>query len=290
MAGRTWQAGDVMADRYRLEVSIGRGAVGEVYRAEHTRLRTPIAVKLLHPREGTSDGLNERFLREAQASAAIGGPNVVAVSDFGFDRGTPYLAMELLSGESLAQRLVREPRLSPATSLDVLTQVSRAVARAHRRGIVHRDLKPSNVYLAHDEDQSRDQVKVLDFGIAKVLEGAPSALVGATLTETGVVLGTTQYMSPEQARGTKEVDHRSDLWALSILGFQCLTGRLPYEAASHTDLLIAIATQPMPKPSEIARELPPSVDAWFARGTRRSPDDRFQTATEFAEELARALA
>ncbi len=263
--------------------------MGEVFRAEHTRLRTPIALKLLHPHERANDGMHERFLREGQAIAAIGGPNVVAVSDFGVDRGTPYLAMELLSGESLAERLSREPRLSPANTLDVLTQTARAVARAHRRGIVHRDLKPSNVYLARDEDDPRDQVKVLDFGIAKVLGGAPSALVGATLTETGVVLGTTQYMSPEQARGTKDVDHRSDLWALAILGFQCLTGRLPYVATSHTDLLIAIATQPMPKPSEVSRDLPPAVDAWFARGTRRSPDDRFESATELAEELARAL-
>jgi serine/threonine-protein kinase len=279
-------AGDVIADRYRLETIIGRGGMGEVWRAAHTRLSSPVAVKLLRD---FSDGpvQRERFLREAQVCAAIRGPNIVEVLDFGLERGSPFIAMELLEGESLASRLDSEHRLSSATTVRILSQTMRAVGRAHRRGIVHRDLKPSNIHLVRDEDEPDEIVKVLDFGIAKLLEGP--TLAEGDLTTTGTILGTTHYMSPEQARGTKELDHRADVWSLGILAFRCLTGKLPLVGESPVDLLLAIASAPMPRPSAVFAELPPAFDAWFARATRRSPDDRFDSVAEMADELALAL-
>lgn len=285
MAAERWVAGRILADRYRLVAPIGRGGMGVVWRAEHTRLGSPVAVKLLHDAVAGQPDAGPRFLREARACAAIRGPNVVQVLDFGLEDGTPYIAMELLEGESLRDRLERERALSAADTLRILSQVARAVGRAHRHGIVHRDLKPGNVHLASDEGE--EVVKVLDFGLAKLLEGAPPG--AGPLTVTGAVMGTASYMSPEQARGRVDVDHRADLWSLGIVAFQCLTGRLPLVGRTEGDLLVMICTEPMPVPSAVAPGLPAAFDAWFARATRRAPDERFQSAAEMAEALRAAL-
>jgi serine/threonine-protein kinase len=244
-----------------------------------------VAVKLLHDAVAGQPDAGPRFLREARACAAIRGPNVVQVLDFGLEDGTPYIAMELLEGESLRDRLEREKSLSPAETLRILTQVARAIGRAHKHGIVHRDLKPAHIHLCPDE--SEEVVKVLDFGLAKLLEG--SAGGGAPITATGAVMGTAYYMSPEQARGRMDLDHRADLWSLAIITFQCLTGRLPLTGRTEADLLVMICTEPMPRPTVVKPGLPPALDPWFARATRRAPDDRFQSASEMAEALREAL-
>ncbi|MFO0614258.1 MAG: serine/threonine-protein kinase [Polyangiaceae bacterium] len=295
-----WTAGDVVAGRYRLEEVVGRGGMGVVWRVEHVRLGRAFALKLL-ARELSSNAHHERFLREARAAAAIGGRNVVEVFDFGVDRGAPYIAMELLSGESLAARLERERRIEPRIFVGLFAEIAAAIERAHRLHIVHRDIKPSNVHLAIDEDppstarvgalgtleaRPREVVKVLDFGIAKILDGM---LAGDDITTTGAVLGTGHYMSPEQARGTREIDPRSDLWSLGVLAFHCLTGELPIQRATAVDLLIAIVTEPIRPPSSIDPRLPASLDAWFARATRRSPDARFGSAREMSDALAAAF-
>jgi serine/threonine-protein kinase len=274
----------VIADRYALEQPIGSGGMGEVWSALHTRLASKIAVKLVHEQLAGSVEQRERFMREAQASAAVRGPNVVDVYDCGVEGGVAYIAMELLEGESLSRRLERDGRLPPLATARIVRQVAKAIARAHRRGIVHRDLKPSNIHLVRDEDEPDEIVKVLDFGLAKLLDGRV-----ADLTRTGELLGTLHYMSPEQARGTREIDHRSDLWSLAILAYQCLTGELPIKAKTATDALLALLRQPLPKPSDVAKDLPPAFDAWFATGTRRAPEERFASATEMAEALAKAL-
>ncbi len=285
---RRWQQGDVLEDRYRLEEPIGRGAMGEVWRAEHTRLGSPVAVKLLHEDVEQASEVEERFLREARACAALRGPHIVEVLDVGVVEGTAFLAMELLVGESLGARLAARGHLSPGEVTQLLAQVVRAVGRSHRHGIVHRDLKPANIFLTSDEDTGDEIVKVLDFGIAKMLEG--TKLATSSLTATGATLGTGVYMSPEQARGTREIDHRSDLWSLAILTYQCLVGEVPLTRPSFADLVVALHADPMPVPSAARPGLPAGFDAWFAKGTRRSPDDRFQSAAELAKSLADALA
>ncbi len=281
-AGR-WLAGRILADRYQLKELIGSGGMGVVWSAEHTRLRSPVAVKLLHDSIAEQANSGPRFLREAQACAAIRGPNVVQVLDFGVEEGTPYIAMELLSGETLRERLRRETKLTPAATLDVVSQMARAIGRAHKLGIVHRDLKPSNIQLCADEEEI---VKVLDFGIAKLIDGMP---LDERLTITGEVLGTAAYMSPEQARGRMGLDYRADLWSLAIITYECLVGALPLRGRTPADLIVAICTEPMPRPSAVAPGLPAAFDAWFARGTRRVPDERFESAGEMAEALRDAI-
>ncbi|MEZ4301030.1 MAG: serine/threonine-protein kinase [Polyangiaceae bacterium] len=283
--GQRWAPGRIVADRYQLVAPIGRGGMGVVWRAEHTRLGAPVAVKILHDDVAEQADAGPRFLREAQACAAIRGPHVVQVLDFGLEDGVPYLAMELLEGEPLRDRLDREGHLSHAAAVRVVGQVAKGIGRAHARGIVHRDLKPANIHLCPDEGD--EIVKVLDFGLAKVVEGTP--LASRPLTITGTVMGTASYMSPEQARGRMDLDHRADLWSLGIIAFQCLTGRLPLTGRTEADLLVKICTEPMPPPTSLAPDLPPSIDAWFARATRRSPGDRFQSAAEMSEALAAAL-
>jgi hypothetical protein len=180
---------------------------------------------------------------------------------------------------------VHGARASRATTA-AESQGRSAVGRAHKQGIVHRDLKSGNIHLCPDDDDE-EIVKVLDFGIAKLIEGTP--LRDGALTITGQVMGTASYMSPEQARGRMDLDHRADLWSLAIIAYQCLTGELPLTGQTQADLIISICTAPMPRPSAVAPGLPAAFDAWFARGTRRAPDERFQSAGDMAEALRRAI-
>lgn len=288
MASPQWKPGRILADRYELQAPIGSGGMGVVWRAEHTRLRSPVAVKLLSNAVAEMPDAVPRFLREAQACAAVRGPHVVQVLDFGVEEGTPYIAMELLLGASLRERLERARTLTPAATVGMVSQVAKAVGRAHKQGIVHRDLKPGNIHLCPDDGPDETEiVKVLDFGIAKVVEGG--GLGVGQLTATGQILGTVAYMSPEQVRGRMDLDHRADLWSLAIIAYQCLVGALPLGSRSGVDLTVAICTEPMPAPTAQAPALPPAVDAWFARATRRAPDERFQTAAEMAEALRLAV-
>lgn len=280
-----WAPGTILADRFQLVAPIGRGGMGVVWRAEHTRLGSPVAVKLLHDALIEQHDAGPRFLREARACAAIRGPNVVQVLDFGIEDGTPYLAMELLHGESLRDRLERERTLSRADTGRIVGEIAKGIGRAHKHGIVHRDLKPGNIHLGNEE-QEEEAVKVLDFGLAKLIEGTSP---GGPLTITGTVMGTASYMSPEQSRGRTDIDHRADLWSLAIIAFQCLTGRLPLSGRTEADLIVKISTEPMPVPSAVMAGLPAAFDAWFARATRRAPDDRFQSAGEMARALQAAL-
>ena len=214
-----------------------------------------------------------------KAAASLRSAHVVQVFDYGVDEGDPYLAMELLEGESLADRLLRVRRLSYVETTRFLTHAARALARAHEAGIVHRDLKPDNVFLVRNDDQ--EVAKVLDFGIAKHGVALGS---GKGPTRTGNILGTPAYMSPEQAQGTKAVDGRSDLWALGVIAYECVVGHVPFESQALGDLLLKICVHPIPVPSEHGA-VPPGFDAWFARACCRDVDARFQTAKELAEAL-----
>jgi serine/threonine-protein kinase len=288
--GASFQAGSIIAQRYRLVDRIGSGAMGEVWRAEHQTLKSMFALKLIDPKllvDGGPDKaeLFERFEREAQASARLSSVHVVKVVDHGFEHGVPYIAMELLVGETLADRLERVGTLTPAEAATLVVHVCRAMQDAHDAGIVHRDLKPENVFLVKNGDE--EIAKVLDFGIAKFTRSALD--IGLKATSTGQLLGTPCYMSPEQASG-QPLDHRSDLWAIAVMAYECLVGDLPFVSNNLGDLILTICTRPLPVPSQANPGLPPSVDAWWARASERDPAKRFQSARDLADALKAALA
>jgi serine/threonine-protein kinase len=254
--------------------------MGSVWRAEHLTLGIPVAIKLIDPSIAQSEEALARFRREAQAAAELRSAHVVHIIDYGVENDTPYIAMELLEGENLAARLERLGRLSPVDTATLLTQVARALTRAHQQHIIHRDLKPENIFIVPEGDD--EIVKVLDFGIAKKL-GLSSTSSGVK-THTGAMLGTPYYMSPEQAKGTANVDHRTDIWSLGIIAYECITGLRPFEAETLASLLIAICTEPLPTPSQVAA-VPKGFDSWFARVASRDLSVRFQSASEAVTQL-----
>jgi serine/threonine protein kinase len=276
--GRGFQAGHVIADKYELEALVGEGGMGSVWRARHRQLESAVALKLMSPAIASQPEALNRFLREARAAARLSSLHVVKVFDFGVDGDTPFIAMELLQGESLRERLDRTGALSPELTLWVMRQTARALSKAHAEGIVHRDLKPENLFITQQEDEL---LKVLDFGVAKLANasGQPT-----TSTRTGALLGTPFYMSPEQARGIKAVDHRSDIWSLGVIAFECITGRLPFDSEAFGDLVLKICTLPAPIPSSVAH-VPAGFDTWFARITERDPERRYQSVEELVAGL-----
>jgi serine/threonine-protein kinase len=279
--------GVVVAERFRLMRPLGQGGMGAVWLATHTGLDVLCALKFIHEESAKSAQVRARFEREAKAAAQLRSPHVVQILDHGVWEGAPYIAMEFLAGEDLAQRLHRLGILSGRETLTIALQVGRALTKAHAAGLIHRDLKPGNIFLARDDEG--EIAKVLDFGVAKVKE---SGLDDAN-TKTGAVLGTPFYMSPEQARGIKEIDHRSDLWALAVVIYQCLLGSLPFRGQTLADLFMKIIVEPLPLPSHQAEALgvalPPSFDAWWLRAVARDPGERFPSAKELTDALGVAL-
>ena len=270
--------GRVIAGKYRLERCIGQGAMGSVWGARHLGLDAPVALKFMSPDLIASAQAVSRFGREAVAAARLRSPHVVQILDHGVDQGEPFIAMEWLEGEDLGARLRRTGRLSLREAAVIVTQAAKALRVAQDEGVVHRDLKPSNIFLARVHGE--EIVKLLDFGVAKL---RPAGGVGAAnATATGALLGTPNYMSPEQVRGSKQIDHRSDLWSLGIILYYAITGRMPFTGASVGDVLVRICTQPLEPPTCVAFDLPPAVDWFFQRACAREPEQRYQTATELA--------
>lgn len=283
---RELQPGQVIAERYRLEAPIGRGAMGAVWRGVHVLLESPVAIKFLNAAIASDPEMLDRFMREARSAAAVRSSHVVQIFDYGVDGAAPYIAMELLVGEPLDQRLAARGTLEPPELDKIIGEVARAVSVAHELGVVHRDIKPANIFIAREGDH--EVTKVLDFGIAKLLARRLEAPAGSG-THTGMLLGTPNYMSPEQARGQRTVDHRSDLWSLAVLAFECLTGRQPFESRSLGDMVVKICTAQPLVPSAVAA-VPLAFDAWFSRGMSKDPAGRFQSATEMADALHALLA
>jgi serine/threonine-protein kinase len=276
--------GTLLAGKYRLVSLLGRGGMGSVWRAQHLDLDAPVAVKLLDPSIATNPEGIARFHREAQAAAALRSPHVVQILDRGLDDATqqPFIVMELMEGESLSARIARLGLLSPEQTARIATHIARALGRAHDAGIVHRDLKPDNVFLVQNEDE--EVAKVLDFGIAK---SDRHRLDTDSQTRTGAVMGTPYYMSPEQISGSKNVDYRTDIWALGVIACECLTGRRPFDAETIGGLALKICAEPPPVPSQLG-PVSPEFDAWFSRATARDQNLRFRSAREAADELRRA--
>jgi eukaryotic-like serine/threonine-protein kinase len=283
MAESAVTAGHVLRGRYRLEAQLGAGGMGTIWRAQDLVLNAPVAVKVVDRTAVPDEETLSRFMREAQSAATLRSPHVVQILDHGLDGKVPFMAMELLEGENLAQRIKRVKRLSPQETARVLSHIGRAIGRAHEAGIVHRDLKPENVFLVKNEDE--EIAKVLDFGVAKVER---HALSEGTRTRTGSILGTPFYMSPEQAQGNRAVDSRSDLWSMGVIAFECLTGKRPFYSDGLGDLVLAICVRDIPQPSALA-SVPIGFDAWWNRAVARDPEKRFQSAKELTDSLREAL-
>ena len=267
-------------DRYRVEQKLGTGGMGVVYRAEHIHLRRPVALKLLHSRLEAEPEVVERFFREARAAADLKNPHIVEVSDFGtLDDGAAFLVMEYLQGSSLDELIRSERRLEPERAVRIACQVANALGAAHEKGVIHRDLKPPNVMLA-DVDGDPDFVKVLDFGIAKLLEGDTKQL-----TKTGIVMGTPAYMAPEQASGGA-VDARTDIYALGVILYEMLTGAPPFGGDNPTQILVAhVTVEPAPLRA-VRPELPEALEQVILACLAKEPDGRPATMDALRQALA----
>jgi eukaryotic-like serine/threonine-protein kinase len=271
----------LLGDRYELEGVVGRGGMAEVYRARDIRLDRVVAIKTLRADLARDQTFQARFRREAQSAASLNNPSIVAVYDTGEDLSTgvpvPYIVMEYVDGRTVRDLLIEGHRLLPERALEIIAGVLRALEYSHQAGIVHRDIKPGNVMVTRNGD-----VKVMDFGIARAMSDSQ-----ATMTQTAQVIGTAQYLSPEQARGER-VDSRSDLYSTGCLMYELLTGRPPFTG----DSPVAIAYQhvrenPIP-PSRLDPTIPPWADAIILKAMAKPPNERYQTAAEMLADIQRA--
>ena len=275
--------------RYRVVRLLGEGGFGQVFECQHVGTRRAYAVKLLLPEIARRPGVLTRFMWEAETAGSIKSPHVVDVLDVGQCRttGAAFLAMELLSGHDLAKQLEARGPLSPDLALRVAAQTLTGLAKAHARGIVHRDVKPPNLFLARTEDGHR-KVTILDFGIAKVL-GAED-VDRARLTVTGSILGSPWYMSPEQAAGVADIDHRTDIWSLGAVLYEALAGVTPYHGVTTLQQLLRRICDGPPEPlSERAPHVPPGLVALVTKAMAHPPAGRYQTAAAMLEDVQRLL-
>jgi serine/threonine-protein kinase len=268
-------------DRYTVEAELGSGGFGAVYRARHVVLGRPVALKVLHPSRASDVEVVQRFLREARAIAGLGSPNIVQVLDADVaSDGRAFLAMELLEGEDLAHRLGRG-RMPKHEAMRIARDVLAALHVAHGQGVVHRDLKPGNVFLAR-QPSGETIAKVLDFGISKVRTESPAD----ELTRTGTILGTPQYMAPEQFKSSKDVDARADLYSVGVLLYEALAGRLPYGGTTLHAIIAAKLTETPPPIGQAAPDVPQAVADVVMRALANEPEHRYQSAAEMDAAIA----
>jgi serine/threonine-protein kinase len=285
--------GTTLGSKYAIEAFIGMGATGSVYRARQTILQRTVAIKVLHRHLALQPALVERFQREAYSASRLDHPNSLRVLDFGQSDGQLYLVMEYVEGRDLLNEMQREWPFGDARIVDIMSQTLAALATAHDLGIVHRDLKPENILLLHgtdDEGKPVDVVKVCDFGIAK-LTGAyaeKSQTFSRHLTTAGFVIGTPDYMSPEQARG-EEIDGRSDLYSLGVVLYHLLAGQLPFPADTPLGVVVRHISDPPPPPST-HRSVDPRLEAICLKALRKDPRERYQHARDMRRALRAALA
>ena len=284
-AGRT--DGDVIGTTvgsYRITAKLSVGGMGTVYKAEHTLIGKLAAVKILHPELCGNRDIVNRFFNEAKATTSINHPGIVDVFDYGYmESGHAFLVMEFLDGMSLARRIRTRGKTSQGEAALLLRQVCSALAAAHAKGIVHRDLKPDNIYVIADADSPiGDRAKVLDFGIAKLTD---IGLAG-TATKTGAVMGTPTYMSPEQCRGTGNVDHRADLYSIGCIFYELVCGRPPFTNLGAGELIGAHLFVEPDKPTKHEPTLSPETEALILSLLSKDPTKRPQTATDLAQEFA----
>ncbi|WP_437593847.1 protein kinase domain-containing protein [Sorangium sp. So ce1000] len=292
--------GKTIAGRFRVTGFIGEGAMAAVYRGEQDAEPRDVAIKIMHPQLLGDETFVTRFYREAKAASRLHHPNTVQILDSGVEGHLPYIVMELVSGQDLFELLLAERRFSEARAARFLIGITDALAAAHARGIVHRDLKPENVMVVRDpSDPSAERVKVLDFGIAKMVEGGPRGgedgpnsapiSVWGSVTTVGVVVGTPAYMSPEQCRGDV-IDGRSDVYACGVLLFLLVTGRLPFPPTRVVwEVAMDHLRKPPPAPSQFLPQIHPALEAIILTALAKWPTQRQQSARELHDELERLL-
>jgi serine/threonine-protein kinase len=273
--------GQTLENRYAVDRLLGKGGMGAVYQGRHTVIGRKVAIKFLHAELAGNDEVIKRFYREAQAAAAIGHRNIIEVLDVGVSpKNEPFIVMEYLEGESLGGMLSRTGPIDLAAACGVLEPALLALHAAHEKGIVHRDLKPDNIFLAH-EPGAPPLIKLIDFGISKFTPGTGAS----QLTQTGTLLGTPAYMSPEQARGDKTMDHRTDIYAMGVILYQMLTGRLPFTGEHYNELLINVLTTAPRPPREMNPAFPAEAEPLVLRCLSKDPAERPTTALGMIEEL-----
>jgi serine/threonine-protein kinase len=278
-------SGELLAGKYRVESLIGEGGMGTVLAAHHELLDLPVAVKLLSPNFVRNGPMVERFLREARAAARLKSEHVARVTDVGtLESGQPYIVMELLQGEDLEQRRERLGKLPVQDAIDIVLQALEAMAQAHAAGIVHRDLKPANLFLALLPD-GREVVKVLDFGIAKLIDVGGSGPEAGSLTGEHA-LGSPSYMAPEQIRNSSKIDHRVDIWAIGVILFDLLTGQLPFPGETVGEIFGNVLVGSAPALRTLRPDASVELEIAVGRCLQREPEKRFADT----HELARALA
>jgi serine/threonine-protein kinase len=275
------ESGTLWAGKYRIEGLLGRGGMGSVYSAFHEDLRHRVAIKILHSGDAASAG---RLIREAQITARLGGVHVPRIFDLGrVPGGAPYIVMEYLIGEDLAQVLARGP-VSPSEAVDYVLQACVVLGPAHAAGVVHRDLKPANLYLAAQEG-GPSVLKVLDFGISK---GGfqEDAVEAQSLTSTGTLVGSPLYMSPEQIRASKDVDARSDVWSLGVILHELVTGERPFHGDTLSALAVAIATEAPSRPSALCPGVAPGLELAILRCLEKERAARFPSVASLSQAIA----
>jgi len=276
--------GDIIDGKYRIVRLLGEGGMGAVFEGENTRIHRRVAIKVLHSGVAEQGEAVARFEREAQAAGRIGSEHIVEVLDLGtLPGGDRYLVMEYLDGEGLGARIKTRTRLAPGELCPIAHQLMEGLASAHGAGIIHRDLKPDNVFLLKNRGGQQDFVKLLDFGISKFNQLSGDS--GFSMTRTGAVMGTPYYMAPEQAKGSREMDHRVDLYAAGVILYEALTGQVPFNADTFNELLFKIVLEE-PRPLE---QVDANIDSGFAaivtKAMARDPAHRFQTAKDFQAAL-----
>ncbi len=287
--------GSLVAGKYRVLRLIGTGGMGTVWEGAHEALGTKVAIKFIKPAHAQAADARRRFEIEARAAAKLQSKHAVHVFDYGVnDAGLPYIVMEYLEGESLSETIIRRGALPPPEVAKIIGQAARALAKAHGAGIVHRDLKPDNIFLAANADEQDSDlpytVKLVDFGIAKMLDenlksdGANNSMGGPT--QEGAVIGTPNFMAPEQLTVGGSPTPITDLWSLGACTFAAMTARIPFEGEVLGDIVLKVCAAPLPVPSKYNPNVPPGFDAWFARACSRNPLKRFQSADELSESLA----
>ncbi len=270
----TAELGTALAGRYLIEERIGKGGMATVYKALDLKHERHVALKVLNPELGAVLGA-ERFLAEIKVTATLQHPNLLTLIDSGEANGLLYYVMPLLDGETLRARVARERQLTVGEAVRITCGIAQALAYAHARGVIHRDLKPENVILQHG------QPIVVDFGVALALRNA----AGARMTQTGMVIGTPQYMSPEQASGEKHIDARADVYALGTLLFEMLAGEVPHSGPTAQAVLTRVINTEARAVTSVRPSVPATVASALARALARMPEHRFATADEFSTAL-----